>query len=392
MIFQIEPSISAAFEAAKVFSIDNDIYFIDISMIAIGILKTDYNISKIFAADKDEILEELTGVARQYSGTSGKSENIPFTLDLERVLLFAKQYALHIQDAAVETYHILFALLSYDNVVAKILKEHEWLFETFLPALNKIVTLPIETNKLSYPLQPTRSTPFPYWIKYFLPGIRKKEISERLYGELHTLYSFYQYQSCRQLCNVIHDLSGGRVSVGGYMINSFNREKRIQEAIEYYEKFQPKDRIAVFNVALSYRSAGNYSRAIEIYSSIRETTPLLYNNWGFSLCDAGKYQEAIELFDKAIALDASFAYAYNNKGYVLLKCGDIAGAKKLVQQSLSMRKSNSYAYRNLAMIYVAEKNKTAAIAAIDKALLLGYRADYGDDIDAISNEIQNLAD
>ena len=176
------------------------------------------------------------------------------------------------------------------------------------------------------------------------------------------------------------------------MINSFNREKRIQEAIEYYEKFQPKDRIAVFNVALSYRSAGNYSRAIEIYSSIRETTPLLYNNWGFSLCDAGKYQEAIELFDKAIALDASFAYAYNNKGYVLLKCGDIAGAKKLVQQSLSMRKSNSYAYRNLAMIYVAEKNKTAAIAAIDKALLLGYRADYGDDIDAISNEIKNLAD
>lgn len=104
----------------------------------------------------------------------------------------------------------------------------------------------------------------------------------------------------------------------------------------------------------------------------------------------GRYEEAIKEFDAAIAANPDYVFAYNNKGYALLKTGHIHEAKELILQALSMDMGSAFAYRNLALVNIEEKNKSEALANIDKALFYRYRERIGDDIDEVAEQANAL--
>lgn len=109
-------------------------------------------------------------------------------------------------------------------------------------------------------------------------------------------------------------------------------------------------------------------------------------NMGFVLLKKEKFEEAIEWLNRAIRLDPKEAYTYNNRGYAKYKLGDLNAAMTDINKSLSMDDHNSYAFRNRALVYIALAKYDKACMDLQKATELGYRENYGDEVDQLRKE------
>lgn len=111
------------------------------------------------------------------------------------------------------------------------------------------------------------------------------------------------------------------------------------------------------------------------------------NNYGYALSKEGKYAEALPYFEKCFEADPEFAYPYDNAGLCYLHLGNHEDAIDYINHSLGMDPENSYAYKNRAKYYLEINDTAAAKQDLEKALTLGYRQQYGNEVDEILNEL-----
>jgi len=385
------PALQSALKYAREFSIANEYFAIDISIIALAILESDSPFRDIIGReDLDIMIPQL----RQLSETTGKyksvAQNVPLTIRAELLIRFSGLYAIRSGDPQLDIYHILLALLSCGNDVAPILNKRGWTFETYIIELNKMITPAIEISRLEFDVKPTVTKPFKKWKKFFWSRQYKNRLAAKLEQQAHRLCYFGCYYKCRQVCYCIRDLTG-EGSYADYLIFlCLINEKLFETAIQHYDTHNIDRKHTKLGYGMCYKYIGKYEKAIEIMEAITAKDAACYNGLGFTLLDLEQYDEAIRAFDRAILEDDQYAFAYNNKGYALMKQGKLAEAKLWVLHALELDKANAYAYRNLALIAIQEKNKTDANESIEKALRYRYRETFGDDIDQVIAEAGQL--
>ena len=91
------------------------------------------------------------------------------------------------------------------------------------------------------------------------------------------------------------------------------------------------------------------------------------NAWGFHLAEANRFEEAILLLDKAIALDATYAYAYDNRGFAKMKAGEVEAGLADIKYSYELDPDNSYVHRNLGIYHLDQGDKLTALEYFNKA-------------------------
>ncbi len=384
-------SLSQALIYARRFAIEHNINYIGIEAVVIGILRTDERTSlKNIFRDTDVITSKLLAEISGQKGHVRALDSVPLTMQAERTFKLAGQYAHSAISIVLDNIHFLLAVLSYENSVAKILNKEGWIFENFLAAINETGLADISTAKLKPNIQPSRTKCFSPLTKFFKSSKGKSNVARALLKEASDMYSFRQYEYCRQLCAVVSDFVKESKLAVYLTICCYVKEKAYQQAIDTNNANPCNDDRTLALLSYCYIKMAAYDKAIELLALTNTNTAAVCNNRGFCLTFLGKYDEAITLFDQATGIDPNMQYAYNNKGYALLKTGHVAEAKEQIMHSLSLDKSNAYAYRNLALVYIEQGNKNEAHAAITKAGQYHYIEDYGDDIDKIIAAISAL--
>ena len=384
-------ALSLALIYARRFVIELEINYIGIETLVYGILITDeYISSKIELTDLNTILSSLSADISNQNKQIRTSDSVPLTLQAERTIKFAGQYAREMGASQLDNKHILLAILSFENSIERIFGTRGLIFDIFLAALNEGSPFKIEIGRLKFNIKPSRTRYFSPVTKLFTSANGKNKIAQALLKEAHNLYSFRQYEYCRQLCAVVSDLVKENKLPVYLTICCYIKEKAYQQAIDTNNVNPCNDDRILAQLSYCYIKMAAYDNAIELLALTNTNTATVCNNRGFCLTFLGKYDEAITLFDRATCIDPNMQYAYNNKGYALLKTGHIAEAKEQIMHSLSLDKSNAYAYRNLALVYIEEGNKNEAHSAITKAGQYHYIEDYGDDIDKIIAAIRAM--
>jgi tetratricopeptide (TPR) repeat protein len=149
--------------------------------------------------------------------------------------------------------------------------------------------------------------------------------------------------------------------------------------IEYLLRTNPNDTHALVQRALCLNKKGNVAAAIADLRSAVATEPNIhaYNNLGLILSETylneAKFQyEAIHLYNKALEMDASFAYAYCNRGVAYDRLGEVQEAIKnyttaidLLPSYITAYQNRSAAYRSIGAVKAAQAD-LETIARLDK--------------------------
>lgn len=380
-----------AFNHAKDFTTEHGYNFIDVPMIVSGILQIDSPFSELFnPEDKEWLVNRLGEHISEFEKRDADPTTIPLTMEAGMLIGFGQQYALEIGDGELDVYHMMLAMFSYPNETARLFSRRGWIFENYLEALNTLADPYIEIDQLEIDLAPSITEPYSKLRKKFWADDYRKQIAEKLQREAYRLVRFGKYSGCIQVCTVILDLTPDW-QYGHYLVMyCLGNEKRYGEAINRCLDHKLESDAALRLLAICFQHTGQYAKAIETYRAGSTMTADLHNGVGFALCDLKRYNEAIEEFDIAIALNPDDSFPQNNKGYALLKTGHPQQAKEAIQHALSLDRGNAYAYRNLALVLIEEKDKEAALTAINKAIYYHYHEKFGNDIDDILKAAEAL--
>ena len=237
---------------------------------------------------------------------------------------------------------------------------------------------------------PSVKEPYSKLRKKFWAEDYKNNIADNLTAEANRHATFGKYATCRQLCEVVLDITKEGIDPNRLIIYCLCMEKEYDRALALYKEWGIDDDVIRMNIGVCYRETGQHEQAIELFRSFGEMTAELHNAIGFSLNGLGRYDEAIKEFNAAIAANPEYVFAYNNKGYALLKTGHTQEAKELILKAHAMDMGSAFIYRNLALVNIEEKNKSEALANIDKALFYRYRERFGDDIDEVAEQANAL--
>jgi Tfp pilus assembly protein PilF len=77
---------------------------------------------------------------------------------------------------------------------------------------------------------------------------------------------------------------------------------------------------------------------------------------------------------------------HNNMGLALLKIKKPKEALQYITRSIELYPENAYAFKHLGMARLALKQKDEACDAWEKALNLGYRKTYDNEVDDLINK------
>lgn len=366
--------------------------YIDIKVVLWQIfVQKDSSIGLFPKDDYDSVLDFVfADIPKFVKGKYNPSANINLTKDAEYLFKFANEYRKAESEPCLEIYHILFAILSYDNKYCSFFKNRGWVFENYRDAIDKLSNIPVVTKKLAYNYQPlTRKLP-PGWLLSVLPQKYRKRLVRNFIIDIQYLRQFGKYEASREKCALVLKIEAKDHYAISYMTFCFMKEKKYQEAIAFFDSAKMQDPNSIINLANCYMRIGDYKKSITLLNGINPKTATVYNNMGFSTLLLGNFKEAIRCFDEAIRMDSEYAFAWNNKGFCLFQLGEIEEGRRSIMHSLSLDRGNAYSYRNLAIIAISDGTKDIAMEVINKALLYYYRRDFGDDIDELIRQAQAL--
>ena len=136
-------------------------------------------------------------------------------------------------------------------------------------------------------------------------------------------------------------------------------QKKLEEAIEYYEKglkIDPNFAMIYNNLGLLFfnqKSDGNLEKAENLYKksiTLNENIPEPHTNLGNLYNLLNKTEEAINYHKKSIAINPKFSYAYFNLSNVYLAIGKFSEAKKQLNEAIKLNPNFFYAHRMLSRI------------------------------------------
>ena len=117
---------------------------------------------------------------------------------------------------------------------------------------------------------------------------------------------------------------------------------------------------------------GDYQSAIVSFTESLDLNPssLAYSNRGSAYINVRKYDDAIADYDRAIALDPSYAMAYNNRGFAKLNKGDYDGAIDDCSRAIAIDPNNAAAYNNRGTAKAHKGDYDSAIDDYDRAIAI----------------------
>lgn len=133
-------------------------------------------------------------------------------------------------------------------------------------------------------------------------------------------------------------------------------------------------------------ATNDFESALTDMLKVRELNPEVRNEMNLAFCYSKleRYQEADSIFQ--MIYNENDALFLNNYGMNKHNMGATEEGKALIQKSLSIKADNAYAYRNLAVIALAEGNKSLACEYLHKADSLGFAKNYGDEVQKLMTE------
>jgi len=165
-----------------------------------------------------------------------------------------------------------------------------------------------------------------------------------------------------------------------------------QAAVRDFNRFNilsPNSEIVYEVRGFAYFQLGMLDSALVDFTLAIESDPTaihLYNNRGFVYLLQEKYALAGNDLLKVAENSPDErlkAYALNNIAYCQYQLGDYELAMQYNKASLDKAPLNSYAYRNKGLILIATDQQEAACIALQKAIDLGFTAQYGTEVEEL---------
>jgi tetratricopeptide (TPR) repeat protein len=148
-----------------------------------------------------------------------------------------------------------------------------------------------------------------------------------------------------------------RLAYTSYMfVKDYSKAYELLKAFERKEQMNSIDYYNFCYVCSFLQLTDEKENYLKRCLDLNPDNPFAQNLVGYDLNKQHKFAEAIPHFDRAIAMEPSFAYAYNNRGHASIELGQIERGLEDINHSLQLDKENSYAYRNLG-IYKLKLNQ-----------------------------------
>jgi TolB-like protein/Flp pilus assembly protein TadD len=184
-----------------------------------------------------------------------------------------------------------------------------------------------------------------------------------------------------RVVNLAPDNATGYLNLGSsyYLLGEF---ETAAEAWRKSIELEPSTS-AYANVGSSYFFLGRFDDAAEMYRKASEIAPDDFEIWG-SLGDAYRYTEnnkalaalayekAIELGEKMLEINPSDELIIAPLAQYYAHYGNLDLAAKLVAEAEVLESQDMYVHYFLAVTYISLDDNDSAIAAIEKAVELGY--------------------
>jgi Flp pilus assembly protein TadD len=126
---------------------------------------------------------------------------------------------------------------------------------------------------------------------------------------------------------------------------------------------EPRDTLALYNLAAAKTSEDNYARAVQIYKQVVEINPKdarAWNGLGVAMENTGDWQGAQQAFQKASDADPTLIDAIFNRGKSQLDHGQISEADQSFRAVLRQSPNDASAHSGLAQALLKEENEEAA--------------------------------
>ncbi|MDH3337038.1 MAG: tetratricopeptide repeat protein [Gammaproteobacteria bacterium] len=187
-----------------------------------------------------------------------------------------------------------------------------------------------------------------------------------------------------KVVNLAPDNATGHLNLGSsyYLLGDFENAARAwRKSIE----LKPSTS-AYMNVGSSYYFLGRFDEAAEMYQKASELSPEDFEVWG-SLGDAYRhtknntalaaaaYEKAIELGEKLLEINESDALIIASLAQYHAHYGNAERAAALIAAAEKLAPQHMYVQYFSAITHASLGNNDAAVAAIEKAVGLGYPAD-----------------
>lgn len=158
---------------------------------------------------------------------------------------------------------------------------------------------------------------------------------------------------------------------------------RLTEALEAYRKsitIDPRYGLGYYNLANVYQAQGKSADAVTALQKAVKESPRYapaYSNLGVLYNQMGRVAEAEGCLRKALSLDPGYLQAYNNLGNLYNQFGMKQEAVDIFLRALTINPNYAMVHFNLATAYFDLKQYDEAVASVDKAIALGYKAPEG---------------
>jgi serine/threonine-protein kinase len=206
------------------------------------------------------------------------------------------------------------------------------------------------------------------------------------------LYQAARYDDAEAAYQQLIELRPDNV-IGYQMLGTVNQVRgRNDEALAFYEKaiaISPVPQ-ALSNMGALYHRRGDYGRAVDAYRRALEQRPnaaATHRNLGDSLQRLGRsaearaaYRRAVELAEAARVVNPTDMLNMASLAVYLQKSGDGAAASRRLDEALRRAPSDPQVQYRAALVHVLAGRTDAALAALRRAIELGYsRADAAND-------------
>lgn len=174
---------------------------------------------------------------------------------------------------------------------------------------------------------------------------------------------------------------------------AFNRNGQPTEAINAFNACLSLDSTyyrALRESGVSYSEIGDTATAHARFNeaiSMESTDPVNWNSRGHHYwARNGFHERALIDYNKALRLNANYAFAYNNRGFSKWNTGNKKGALKDIRRSNQRRPNNPYVFRNLGLIKISDGRRDEACADFRQAIELGFTELYGTEVSLLIQE------